>query len=194
MTVQPPARLFSYDDYAAIGDGRRYQVLDGELVLTPSPFRRHQRLLGRLFRWASDHVDETGAGEVFIAPFDVVLAAASPATVLQPDLLFVAKGRPGVSTKANVQGPPDLVVEILSRSTARLDRVRKLALYARFGVPEVWFLPYDDARIDVLRLAGETYGEPQAFRAGDAFASLALPGLAIDVGALFAGVDADEVG
>ena len=128
----------TYDDYCALpDDGRRYELLDGELSVTPSPATPHQRTSRGLFRILDAHVEAKRLGEVFFSPFDVILDRS---TVIQPDIVFVDASRAGVVTARAVEGPPTLAVEVLSPSSQRLDRVTKLALYARFGVPHVWIV------------------------------------------------------
>lgn len=194
MATEQVPQLLSYDDYAAIDDGRRFQVLDGELIEMPSPTARHQTILLQLGRLLANYAADARTGRVFIAPLDVVLRAERPAVVVQPDLLFVARERRAIVTPANIQGAPDVVVEILSPSTARIDTVRKLALYARYGVPEVWFVPLIFDRIEVLLLdaGGGRYGKPTLVEPGEVLTSTHMPGLALPVAELFeADVDGD---
>jgi len=131
----------TYEDYCRLpNDGKRYEIIEGELFVTPSPFRPHQRAVTRLTSYLSVFVREKDIGEVFVAPFDVVFSRFD---VVEPDLLYVSKGRLSVLTEKNVQGAPDLVVEVLSPSTAEKDRTIKLKLYARYGVQEYWIIdPY----------------------------------------------------
>lgn len=187
MAIDTPRPPLSYADYAAIDDGRRYQVIEGELIMTPSPNRFHQRVLFELAYRFGEYLRQHPLGEAYFAPFDVVLRADAPATVLQPDLLFVSKARQGVMTAANVQGAPDLVVEILSPSTARIDTMRKAPLYAAHGVQELWIVPLHGTQVEVLHLdpATSRYGRPELYLPGDTLTSPLLPGLALDVASLF---------
>lgn len=187
MAIEQPARPLSYDDYAAIDDGQRYQVVAGELVVTPAPSHRHQYVQAQLVRWLGNHVAASRAGVILGAPHDVVLRADRPAIVLQPDVLFIAQARRAIATEANVQGAPDLVAEILSPATARLDMMRKLPLYAEAGVAEAWIVPFHVDRVEVYRLDAATgrYGKPQLFEPGDVLTSACLPGLALPVAELF---------
>lgn len=150
MVTNLPDGLFDYDAYAAIDDGNRYQIVDGIPVVMPVPDINHQLILGRLHFAVSAYVRDNKAGDVVFAPVDVVLRGSRPATILQPDLLFISNERRRITTAPNVQGAPDLVAEVLSPSTAMLDLTRKRAHYARHGVHEYWVIWPDEQRIDVF--------------------------------------------
>jgi hypothetical protein len=102
MDVMKP-RL-TYTDYVALpDDGRRYEILVGELAVTPAPGRRHQEIVGELFSLLHGHVKARGLGQVFVSPFDVILAETS---VVQPDIVYVAIGRLGIVSERGVEGAP----------------------------------------------------------------------------------------
>lgn len=186
MAIETPGPLYSYDDYAAIDDGRRYEVVEGELVSMPSPSHRHQELVLRLTIALREHVRVRRAGTVVLAPFDVVLKSERPAVVLQPDVVFVSDEHRDRLTKANLQGAPDLAVEVLSPTNARLDRMRKLRLYARYGVRELWLVPFDVDRVEVLTLGpGGRYGKAALVEPGDVLNSPLLPGFSLNVAEIF---------
>ena len=109
-----PKIKFTIKDYMSLPHGKRYQLLGGELIVAPSPTSKHQSILFRLARAMHDTVDSNQAGRVWVAPLDVVL---SDYDVVQPDILFVSNTRANILTEANIQGAPDLVVEILSPAT-----------------------------------------------------------------------------
>ncbi|MCY4637828.1 MAG: Uma2 family endonuclease [Acidobacteria bacterium] len=137
ITAQPVLK-FTYEDYRTAPPDKRYELLDGELLLTPAPNLKHQRLQLRLGMRLAQFIEERGLGELFFAPCDVVL---SDTDVVQPDLLFVSIERSHLlSGGDNVRGAPDLVVEILSPTTADRDRGYKRALYAKHGVKEYWLI------------------------------------------------------
>lgn len=122
----------TYADYAALpDDGQRYQLVEGELLMTPSPTSWHPWTAGRFFTALTQHVESHVLGKVLFAPLDVVLDDQS---VVQPDILFISTMRASILHDAGVQGAPGLCIEILSPDSESLDRVRKLGLYARFGV------------------------------------------------------------
>ena len=187
MALESFPRPLSYDDYAAIDDGQRYQVIEGVLFLMTSPSRRHQRVLLRLAQQLANFLDAHPIGEVYMAPFDVVLRAEAPANVFQPDLLVILQDQASILTRANVQGAPALVVEVLSPSTAVLDMTKKLQLYARHGVREVWIVPQDDDRVDTFTLGEDgQYGLPRSHATAQALETPLLPGFHLPVSRIFA--------
>ena len=157
----------TYADYLETSDDERYELLNGKLVMPPAPLTGHQMISIALASRLYLYVEEQGLGTVVAAPTDVVL---SDTDVVQPDLLFVSNARADIITPDNVQGAPDLVVEILPPATAERDRTLKLDLYAQYGVKEYWIVDPDAGAITVL-LRGESrfevagiYGEGQTLR------------------------------
>jgi len=138
---------FTYHDYVQLPGDKRYELVEGELFLVPSPNLYHQRISRQLEMALWQYIGRHALGEVFDAPCDVVL---SEINVVQPDLLFVSTERRGILADANVQGAPDLVVEILSPSTGQRDLGIKRSLYAKYGVPEYWIVDPDSQTIEVL--------------------------------------------
>lgn len=139
-----------YDDYAAIpADGLRWELLDGEPHVTPAPSPFHQRLLRRLVRKLDDGFP--APIEVFVSPIDVIL---TPHDVLQPDIVVVAD--PGQVSARGIEGPPLLVVEVLSPTTAAYDRTTKARRYAALGVLHLWLVDPEAGRIECHRLEAPT--------------------------------------
>src|SRR3989442_10194004 len=130
----PPGPIkLTYEDYVDLpDDGKRYEILDGELEVSPAPAPRHQGVSRNLLLILQGHVQERRLGTIYYALIDVLLADTS---IVQPDLIFVAAGRESIITARAIEGPPDLVVEILSPWSVRRDRRTKAKLYARFGIP-----------------------------------------------------------
>jgi len=147
--------VLTYKDYEVLpADGRRYELHDGELIVTPAAAPRHQRVSGRLYRLLQTHVETQRLGEVLYSPIDCIL---SDTTILQPDLVYLdAQRQPAISGRG-IEGPPTLVVEILSPSTAQTDRGAKRQLYARYGVPYYWIADPDARTIEAYRLTGGAY-------------------------------------
>jgi Uma2 family endonuclease len=184
MPTLPEGReTWTYEDYAHLpDDGVRYEVLDGELVVAPSPMTRHQRVSMKLSLAVGGYVESQKLGECFCAPYDVVLDRR---TIVQPDLIFVSNDRSSIITENNIQGAPDLVVEILSPSTAQRDRVRKLRLYTRFGIPHVWFLDPGIKTLEEFILEGESYRVVAVHAEDEEFRPLLFPGLSILLGEIW---------
>ena len=183
MATAQPAFKFTYEDYRTAPPDKRYELLDGELLLTPAPNLKHQRLQLRLGMRLAQFIEERGLGELFFAPCDVVL---SNTDVVQPDLLFVSRERQYLlSGGDNVRGAPDLVVEILSPGTAERDRGYKRTLYARHGVKEYWLVDpaAETVWIHTLRngslALAHTFGREQTLR------SPLLAGFELDLDAIF---------
>ena len=143
--------ILTYADYAAIpADGRRYELYEGEISVTPAPTTWHQRVIRNLFEILHHYVVALGLGEVLFAPVDCIL---SDTTVVQPDIIFVEAARLRIVSLRGIEGPPTLVVEVLSPSTAPIDRGVKLQLYARHGVPYYWIVEPEGQRIEAYALA-----------------------------------------
>ena len=147
--------ILTYKDYAALpADGRRYEIHDVELSVTPAPSPQHQRILGNLNEVLRQHVKSRNLGEVFFAPIDCIL---SETTVVQPDLVYLDRTRLRVISQRGIEGSPTLVVEILSPTTTLIDRNTKHQLYARHGVPYYWIVDAEVRTIEAYRLAGDGY-------------------------------------
>jgi Uma2 family endonuclease len=137
----------TYDDFVRFpDDGQRHELIEGEHVVTPSPNTRHQRIAGTLHALIWNYLEVHPIGEVFIAPFDVVM---SEFNVVEPDVLYLSNERAAAAlTEAHVRGVPELVVEVMSKSTRRRDETAKRALYERMGVTEYWVV---DPRANAVR-------------------------------------------
>jgi len=163
-------------------DGKRYELIDGEVILSPSPSEKHQRASARLFLSMGGHVERHDLGRVYYAPFDVVF---SEKTALQPDLLFVSKARLGIIGPEYIVGAPDLVVEILSPSRSAYDRVTKLEQYALYGVAEYWIIDPMAENVEIYRLAGREYELMGTLTGSQMLHTPFLPGWELAVSSLF---------
>lgn len=150
MSRHSAARAWTYEEFARLPeDGNRYEVIAGELIVTAPPDTSHQEASARLFmRLRGFATEQHGLGTVLFAPVAVLL---SEGDYLEPDLVFLRREHEHYRTRRAIEGPPDLVVEILSPTTARQDRGIKRERYARFGVPEYWIVDTDRLRVDVYR-------------------------------------------
>jgi Uma2 family endonuclease len=136
MATSHSALTFTYEDYLSFPeDGKRHELIDGEHFVTPAPRTKHQQIITNLHRLITPFVHTHTLGAVFSAPTDVVL---SDIDVVQPDFLFISAYHTSIIAEANIQGPPDLTVEILSEGTRKTDEVIKRKLYERYGVREYW--------------------------------------------------------
>lgn len=153
--MAPVRVILTYKDYEALpNDGRRYEIHEGELSVTPAPTPDHQRTSRSLFRLLDPHVRAHGLGELFYAPIDVIL---SDITIVQPDLVYVEARRLASITSRGIEGPPTLIVQVLSPSTARIDRTTNLQLFARHGVPYYWIVDPEARVIEAYVLREGTY-------------------------------------
>jgi len=128
-------------------DGNRYEAIDGELYVTAAPTLRHQRISRRLFLALHEMLGDPDRGELFYAPTGVEFPATEEG--VQPDLVFVSNERRGILTDRWIRGAPDLVIEILSPTTAHRDRGVKRKLYERQGVEQYWIADPDSATVEV---------------------------------------------
>lgn len=181
------AHLLTYDDLRATPeDGRRYELLGGEILVTASPTTKHQRAVKRLEDRLFD-AEEAGQGTMWAAPIDVYLDEHN---VVVPDLIFVRADRQQIVSDEKIEGAPDLVVEVLSPSTARTDIGRgtkgKLRLYERFGVPYYWLVDPTRETIAVYTLHEGSYPEPPVVYASGALVCPLFPDFPIDINRLFA--------
>ena len=183
MVNQKPETKFTVEDYMATSDDERWELLDGELIRLHTPGTLHQMILVKLGCRMSEFIDSRGLGKVFAAPTDVVL---SDNDVVEPDLLFVSAERQHIITPANIQGSPDLVVEILSPGTAGLDQGYKRELYARHGVKEYWIVGTDPDAVSLLLLQDNGYEVVETLGVGETLKSFTFPGLSIEVDDIFA--------
>jgi Uma2 family endonuclease len=147
--------ILTYEDYVLLpNDGKRYEILEGELTVTPAPSTKHQTASVNLLVLLSQYIKERDLGKLFHAPIDLILESTS---VLQPDLLFVSKARQHIITERAIEGAPDLVIEILSPTTSRTDRVTKAQIYARYGVPAYWIVDPEREAIEIYLLEIDAY-------------------------------------
>ncbi|MEY2878321.1 MAG: hypothetical protein RLZZ15_701 [Verrucomicrobiota bacterium] len=169
--------LFTVADYRAMPEGPPYyQLIEGELIMAPSPGSFHQDVAGNLHLLLANYVRKHRLGKVCIAPLDVYLTADS---VVQPDVFFLSRGNLSLLQADGVHGAPDLVVEIISPSTATLDKKRKRALYARCGVQELWLVDPLLEQIHRYVFATDAAKPVRIVDSEETFESPLLPGLVV---------------
>ncbi len=182
-TAHADARL-SYADFMRLpDDGKRHEIIDGVHYVTPSPTRQHQRLLLYLSVEIELYLRKhRGVGEVFLSPFDVVL---SNWDVVEPDVLVVLDQQKSILTEANVQGPPAIVVEVISPSTRRRDHTIKRKLFERAGVLEYWIVDPREMTVKVLRRDGDRFADSDLLSSSATLTTELLPGFSLALAELF---------
>ena len=173
----------TYDQYCLLPEDRnQYELFDGELVITPSPSRTHQKIVGKLYTRLLAYVEENASGEVYLAPLDTIF---DQYTVLQPDILFVSKDRLPEVGQERIEGAPDLVVEVLSPTTFHKDLRRKMSVYSQFGVREYWIVDPEVQAIELYCQAEKELGLSRRFSSQETFESRLLSGFQIVVSSIF---------
>ena len=173
---------FTYEDYLQLPEDKRYELMEGEFYMVPSPGWSHQTVLTKIFLALHHHVVSQRLGETRFAPLDVVL---SQEDVVQPDILFVSQERFNVITEKNIQGAPDLVIEILSPGTAERDRGLKRKLYAKYGVREYWIVDPDERTVEVMKLGEAGFETASVYRKGEILTSPLLKGFRLNLEEIF---------
>jgi Uma2 family endonuclease len=163
-------------------DGKRYELVCGEVHVTPAPTTRHQTVVSNLMLNLGPYVNKNHLGQVWTAPLDVRL---NRDTALQPDLIFVSNARGGIIQEDWITGAPDLVVEVLSPSTAAFDRATKLPIYAEAGVPEVWLIDSQAKTVEVLKLQAKKYLVDATLAGDQVLTSNLFPGWQLPLPDLF---------
>ncbi|MBI4330707.1 MAG: Uma2 family endonuclease [Chloroflexi bacterium] len=174
---------FTYEDYKNLPESetKRYELLEGELVVAPSPNEQHQSVSRNLEFLLFQYVKDNNLGTVYYAPFDVHLGE----NVLQPDIMYISQDRRHVITKDEIRGAPDLVIEILSPGTADKDRGLKRRLYARHGVREMWIVDPEAETIEVARPAKSGFETAGVYKRTETLVSSVLPGFRPDLREVF---------
>jgi len=182
MSVIPEHLKFTYKDYLLLPEDRRYEIIGGDLFMAPSPKRSHQKISLNMATTIWSFVKTHNLGEVYEAPFDVLFSRHD---VVQPDLLFVNRDNLAIVGENNIQGAPDLIIEILSPSTAERDLDLKKKLYARHAVKEYWIVDPDARKVTVYLWKNNDYVETGVYGEEDNWRPHLLPDLVIEGKELF---------
>ncbi len=178
-----PRIQFTYEDLLEFpDDGKHYEIIDGELFMSPSPLTWHQRASVNLAFIISKYIREHQLGELFFAPLDVLL---SESNVVEPDLLFILNENSHIITKENIKGVPDFLIEILSPSNRRYDVKKKRALYERYGVKEYWLVDPDLENIQKFILKEGNYVDCGTFEENTTITCDVIQGLSFEVKEVF---------
>lgn len=175
--------FFTYQDYLELpDDGNRYEIINGELIMTPAPIPIHQRISRIIGVQLSLFVEKYNWGEVFFSPCDVRLTETD---LVQPDIFFIAKENEKIIGEKNIQGTPDLIIEILSPTTAYYDLIEKKELYEKFGVKEYWIVDPKKQWIEIYALENDKYKLHQRGEKTEKVHSLLLKGFEIELKDIF---------
>jgi len=180
----PQKVKYIYEDLLNLPDDlNRYEIIEGELYMTPAPSTKHQGVQRELGQVLYNFIKKRDLGTIFYAPCDVVL---SNTDVVEPDLLFISKKRKSIITEKNIQGAPDLVVEIISPNTKNIDRINKKKLYEKYGVREYWIVDPEDEKVEVWTLEGKEFRLLGEFTRKQTLKSKMLSGVRTKVDRIFA--------
>ncbi len=170
----PPSQgKWTYDDYARLPDNdMRYEVIEGELYMSPAPRPKHQEVIALLYGYLWEYLKDKPIGKVFFSPIDLILPDL--ATPVQPDLLFIPNERLDIVQENFIEGVPDLIVEVLSPSNPSHDRNTKFKIYARAGVQEYWIIDPDARTVEINVLRGQAYASAGVFGPDDQTSSETL--------------------
>jgi len=173
----------TYEQFRQLpNDGKRYELIRGEVHVTPAPSSRHQFIIRNVAASLLRYLERNPLGELAFAPLDVRLSVD---TALQPDLIFVSNAHAEIIQENWIAGSPDLIVEVLSPSTATYDRAAKLPIYAEAGVPEVWLIDSQAKTVEVLKLQGKKYLVEATHAGNQVLASNLFPGWQLSLHDLF---------
>jgi Uma2 family endonuclease len=189
MAVTKPAGTWTYEDLFSLpDDGKRYEIIEGELYEMPAPNLVHATVVANLIAMILPLVTKLG-GRWFTAPLDVFFAGADP---VQPDIAVTLPGWAGRLTRRGLQGAPDLLIEVLSPSNRGHDLLTKRSLYARAGVREYWIVDPMNRTVEILILDRDAFHNAQVASGDDAAISPLLGGMNLPLGMVFAGLDEIE--
>lgn len=179
----PPQGEWTYEDYLRLPeDSYHYEVIEGVLYMTAAPTVKHQDAARNLLVALHLFVREHKHGKVYNSPIDVQLADQ---TVVQPDIIFIARERLSIVKESHIEGAPDLIVEILSPTNWVIDRRDKFAVYQAAGVGEYWIVDPDAKTVEVYNLRQGRYALLERYESGQTVQSELLAGFEISVDALF---------
>lgn len=183
MSIVLSDKIYTIEDYMKLDDGKRYELIGGELIVVPSPRPKHQKIANRFFAALDRFVLINNLGEVN-GDVDVHLGDM----VVAPDVFFIAKDRLNIIGELNIQGAPDLVVEILSPSTVVHDKKKKSQIYLKHGVKEYWLVDPDLQLVEVLIAGEKEWRWAGVFDQEDVLTTALLPGLELNLIEIFKGL------
>lgn len=183
-STAPNAR-YTWDDFVALGEDDLRELIDGELVEVEVPTDSHEYIVGRLVTALTNWADAGHGGRALVSGYKVRI---SDRRGVMPDVQFYRSGNDASrrQQKGLVEGRPDLVVEVVSPSSARYDRVKKLHWYAQLGVPEYWLVDAEAQMVERLALRDGVYSIVESLGGDDVFRPASFEGLEIPLARLWA--------
>ena len=189
MAISKPAGSWTYEDLFSLpDDGRRYEIIEGELCEMPSPTSAHGVTIRNLM-FLLGPVIEVLRGWLLTAPLDVFFPGADP---VQPDIVVLLPDSHASLVVRGIEGPPDLLVEVLSPSNRGHDLLTKRALYSRAGVREYWIVDPMSRTVEILTLDRDAFHTAQVATGEDVASSPLLGGMAVPLTAVFARLEEIE--
>lgn len=173
---------YTYEDYDRLPEGAPHQLINGELIVTPAPTTNHQRIIGRLHILLVEYIDANPCGEVLLSPIDVYF---SETETYQPDLIYISKDRRNIVGKQKIESAPDLVIEVLSPSTAYYDLHRKKEVYQQSGVLEYWIVDPIERSVEVYENSDRRYNLVKKYTDDNVLESVLLKGLKVPLKKVF---------
>jgi len=167
---------YTVHDYYQLPEGSPYQLIEGEMVISPAPMLFHQDIAGRIYRSLCDFAEKKSLGKVFISPVDVEL---SEKNVFQPDIVFISNEHKHILTELRIKGAPDLVVEILSESTGYVDLIIKKKTYLAAGVKEYWIVDPMEKTIEVFESKEGKFVTVEKLESPGTISSILLKGFSL---------------
>lgn len=182
MEVLELTKKITYEEYYKLEDENRYEILEGELKMVPAPSFYHQIFSTELFLLIGNYVKKKNLGMTFHPPFDVILDSEN---VVQPDLTFISKENYGIIQERGAFGSPDLVVEIVSPSSEKMDKVVKKQIYQDFKIKEYWIVEPKEKSIQIFTLEEGSYSLFSSQKGTEKVGSKLLDGLEIEINEIF---------
>ena len=180
--VIPDKENYTIEDYEKLPEGSLYQLINGALVMTPAPIVYHQRISRTLGFKLYAFVEKNALGEVFYAPIDVQF---SENNVYQPDIVFIHRDREEIIGEKRIEGPPDIVIEILSPSTAYMDLREKYEVYEKCGVREYWIADPKIKKVEVFENINNKFQLNNEARETGTVSSKFLEGFTVELEIIF---------
>ncbi len=173
-------QTYTYEDYLKLDDNNRYELINGELIMAPSPISNHQKIVGDIF-FKLKQLEQTNKGQVYISPLDVVF---SDTEVYQPDVLFILNENSDI-IRERIFGVPDLVIEVTSPSTEQIDRQVKYSAYEHHGVKEYWIVDEKNGTVEVFALQNNEFARIVYAKGDETASSKLIDGFSISLKNIF---------